>query len=138
MGMYTELNISLELKQDVPQEVINILMYMTTGEWPAGVQPTSDVNLTKEELPDHPLFATDTRWRFMLRGNSYYFDMTPQHVLRYDAISEACILSVRSNFKNYDDEINKFLNWIEPYTETKGFIGYSRYEESDNPVLIHF
>lgn len=130
MGMYTELNISLELKKDVPDAVIGALLYMTGQN---GVLPDAYL----QEVSKHALFG-NTRWKFMLQGNSYYFDMTPQHVMRYDDIGEAYILSVRSNFKNYDDEINKFIDWIKPYTETKGFIGYSRYEESDNPVLIHF
>lgn len=46
-------------------------------------------------------------------------------------------LSVYSSFKNYDDEIAKFLDFIRPWIETDGFIGYMRYEDHDDPTLIY-
>ena len=30
-----------------------------------------------------------------------------------------------------------FLHWLAPYIDTKGFIGYTRYEEYDDPTLIY-
>jgi hypothetical protein len=39
--------------------------------------------------------------------------------------------------KNYALEIENFLDFISPYVETDGFIGYYRYEESENPALIY-
>ena len=46
-------------------------------------------------------------------------------------------LNVRCNLKNYHEEIEKFMNWLCPYIETEGFLGYMRYEECDNPTLIY-
>ena len=46
-------------------------------------------------------------------------------------------LNVRCNLKNYYSEIELFLDWLCPYMETEGFIGYMRYEECDDPVLIY-
>lgn len=37
--------------------------------------------------------------------------------------------------KNYDSEIEEFLDWLEPYIGTEGFIGYMRYEEWEDPTL---
>ena len=47
-------------------------------------------------------------------------------------------LTVRSNLKNYGFEIQYFLHWLAPYSETAGFVGYYRYEETPNPTLIFF
>ena len=49
-------------------------------------------------------------------------------------------LVVRSDFKNYNGEIGKFFDWITPYIEKGGdktFIGYSLYEEDDEPKLYY-
>lgn len=128
MGMYTEFHFNSEMKKDLPQDVVDILKYMT------GIieeQPT--------ELPDHPLFKTD-RWDYMLRTGSYYFDADPIVSLRWDEISNAYYLCSRSDFKNYFDEIEKFIDWITPYlNKYEGdFLGFSRYEEYEEPCLIFY
>ena len=50
-------------------------------------------------------------------------------------------LTGSSNLKNYGGEINKFLLWIAPYLHTgadyKEFLGFTRYEEDDDPTLIY-
>lgn len=38
---------------------------------------------------------------------------------------------------NYDSEIKHFLDWLAPYIETNGFIGYTKYEEFEDPTLIY-
>ena len=124
MGMYTELNINVELKDDTPKEVIEILKYML------------DNNLTKPELLSHDLFYTD-RWEHMLKGDSYYFDADTHSTLRYGEICESWYLNIQCNLKNYDNEIDKFINFITPYVDTDGFWGYKRYEEDDDPTLIY-
>jgi hypothetical protein len=60
MGMYTEFHFNVELKKNVPINVINTLKYML------------DNSLQKPKLPIHPLFST-SRWHFMLKSDSYYF-----------------------------------------------------------------
>lgn len=124
--MYTELHYNTELKRDVPDSVINILRYML-GE-------TED----KPETPNHDLFSCN-RWRMMLKSDSYYFDADTHSTLRYDEISGSYYLCIRCNLNNYDNEIEKFCNWIRPYLEKqKGdFLGFSRYEEDEAPELIY-
>lgn len=126
MGMYTELHYNTELKADVPEGVINILRYML-GE-------VED----KPETPDHELFGT-TRWEFMLRCDSYYFDADTHSTIRFDDISNSHYLCIRCNLKNYSDEISLFCNWIRPYINKQegDFLGFSRYEESEVPELIY-
>lgn len=127
MGMYTELVCALELKQDTPDLVINTLKYMvgTLGEL--------------EETPTHELFETD-RWDFMLRGDSYYFEGVTNSNLYKDTLipqRPTYYLTIRCNFKNYDGEIEKFIDWITPYSHSTGFIGYKRFEGDKDPALIY-
>lgn len=129
MGMYTELVCAFELKKDTPEKVIETLKYMLDY---------SDEDI---KTPDHELFKTH-RWEFMLRSDSYYFTGTTDSSMRKDDIADSYIVNVRCNLKNYDDEIEKFLDWIKPYIskdymEEREFIGYSRYEEAERPTLIY-
>ncbi|MDO7204281.1 hypothetical protein Q5M85_09125 [Paraclostridium bifermentans] len=41
--------------------------------------------------------------------------------------------------KNYDNEIDKFIDWIKPYVEGSWykFLGYKRNEENKEPKLIY-
>lgn len=131
MGMYTELVLNVGLKHDIPADVLTVLRAMTAGE---------GRDLT--ETPKHPLFSTD-RWSFMLRSGSFYFvpksttelvESFPEdpHPTRH--------LSVRTDLKNYGNEIDLFVDWLAPYVEAYGedFGGYKRYEEDEHPTLVYF
>ena len=127
MGMYTELVLGFNLKENTPNEVVDILTYMIeSGE--GDRQPV---------IPDHDLFKT-WRWKFMLSCDSYYFAGFTHSEMSYDDIGKQWEVNIRCNLKNYDNEIEKFIDWISPYVELRGFAGYSRYEESDEPTLIYF
>lgn len=99
-----------------------------------GNEDFEDVNI---EIPNHPLFLT-SRWKFMLTSDSYYFDGDTHSSFDYDNISNDYGLTVRCNLKNYDDEIQKFLDWVIQNSDTQGFVGYTRYETADSPSLIYF
>jgi quinol monooxygenase YgiN len=53
----------------------------------------------------------------------------------------AYYVSFRANLKNYDDEIDKFFDWVAPHVRDSGaektFLGYSQYEENDEPRLYY-
>lgn len=72
-----------------------------------------------------------------LTCDSYYFPSISDSKMEQDRIDQQYHLNIRCNLKNYDDEIEKFLDYISPYIETKGFLGYMRYEESEEPTLIY-
>lgn len=125
MGMYTELNIGVRICPT--PTVVQKLNYML-GE------DTEDVHI------DHPLFTDQTRWKYMLVSGSYYFGGKPDSKLFIDNLypdDPMYFLNVRCNLKNYDEEIEKFMDWLCPYIETEGFLGYKRYEECDTPTLIY-
>lgn len=126
MGMYTEIVYAAELQREAPQQVIDVLAYMV-----------GDSETQPSLLPDHPLFRT-ARWDIMLRCDSYYFDGDTHSTFRFDDIAGAWVLTVRSNFKNYDGEIDLFVDWLAPHIATAPgtLLGYQRYEESEQPSLI--
>lgn len=125
--MYTELVLGIDLVRDTSKEVIDILEFMISGAF-EDPEPI---------VPDHTLFKTD-RWRTMLQSDSYYFGGFSNSLIDAQRFKEDVYkLSIRSNLKNYDSEIELFLNWLSHYIETHGFIGYVKHEEYDNPWLIY-
>lgn len=128
MGMYTELNIGVKLNEKaIADGVVEVLEYMT-GQRAVKTDP----------LPNHPLFQTP-RWQIMMNCGSAYFMGQPDSkvIISKYYPDEDIWLNVRTNLKNYDYEIELFLDWIQPYIEYEEFIGYMRYEEFERPTLIY-
>lgn len=129
MGMYTELNMSAVVKPD--ENNLLVLRYMVGDE---------DVLATDIEsiIPKHRLFELETgRWTYMLNCDSFYFDHTAHSEL-VDRHGVDTVLNVRCDLKDYEDEIKHFLDWVYSFSSTRGFVGYTRYEECEDPTLIYF
>jgi hypothetical protein len=129
MGMYTELNCAFELKKDTPDSVMAVLLYMLDQR-----------NPEPEAFPSHPLFTT-SRWRMLLTCSSYSFAACESRTaLWLDEADDQYHVMIRSNLKNYDGEIEKFIDWITPYIDglEGDFLGYSRYEETEIPTLLYY
>lgn len=124
MGMYTELLLKAQVKAD-EHGVLKFLF----GD---GAEPY--------ELPDHEFFTTP-RWQMIGTCASFYHHPNAHSDLfrpeRDD--SNEYYLFTRSDLKNYDGEIGKFLDWLNPYIdELPGTcIGWEWYEEWDEPSLRH-
>jgi len=74
----------------------------------------------------------------ILKGNSSSFPIMPQYSLHCHA--NEWRLLIHSQFKNYEDNIQKFLSTIKdcidvPYQD---FLGYYMYEEDETPTLIFY
>lgn len=125
MGMYTELYIACRIKGDVPVEVIDVLNYMFGG------------GDTPKNIPEHDFFECD-RWGCIGTGASYYFVPESLSCFRRDSLGDGYTLISRSDLKNYDGEIAKFIDWVKPYIEGGSYdhIGHYRYEEHDKPTLL--
>ena len=126
MGMYTKISVDLKFKQNLPLEVVEALKAMV-GEVDSSLYSITD-------FPTHELFKIGSRWDFMLRCSSYYHTPFSLTKLHYDDISKHYYLTSSSDFKNYDDEINLFFDFVKDYVE-EGFLGYSLYEEDEVPTL---
>lgn len=127
MGMYTELVLGVNLNRETPAEVIDVLKFMV-----------GDSETEPNPLPAHPLFSC-FRWKYMLQCGSYYFAGGTHTAMNQDSVSGGWSISIRCNLKNYESEIEKFVDWIKPYIGKPyegEFMGYMRYEESEEPTLL--
>lgn len=128
--MYTEIYVNFRMIDNVPENVVNLIKVMT-GE----IENNESI-----EKPNHPLFKT-TRWWFLFNSHSFYH--IPYTVVNFkkNDISRNWYLTARSDLKDYDNEVELFFDWIKQYIDSRGdnktFIGYSRHEESDEPILYY-
>jgi hypothetical protein len=125
VGMYTEFFFRAPLRGDVDRQ-----FFVRLNETPDSFTPVHG-------LPEHPFFQCE-RWHNLFCGGSAYHE-TRGFDLRYDSFRSQHILFCHSSFKNYDGEIEKFLDWIDPMVEElEGtFLGYSLYEEDEQPILYY-
>jgi hypothetical protein len=127
MGMYTELILGARLRKDTPKEVIDALHGMIDGE-------------IKTKI-DHPFFAK-YRARILFRCSSFYFGVNePLSKMWFDEISKEWAISTRSNIKNYDGEIEAFIDWIKPYIASgsgaREMFAVVLYEEDYEPTIYY-
>lgn len=124
MGMYTELIFGASLLEDTPKEVIETLEYMLDNDKPK---------------PESFLFS-EGRHSWMFQSGSYYFGVNKAvNKMWFDDISKTHHISIRCNFKNYENEIETFLEWIKPYIESgsgaKEIYAFVIYEEAELPII---
>ena len=124
MGMYTEIYINVDLKEDTPDDVIGVLKAMCDME-----------SCDRIELGLYP--PRPPRWMGLFFSNSYYTPNTYCHSLTFDTISNQWSLLGKGDIKNYGNEIEEFFEWIMPWIDGNvgDFIGYQRYEEDQLPTL---
>jgi hypothetical protein len=123
MGMYTQLNINVTL--DNNHRVIGVLNKL--------INQNDDEELNIDD--PHPFFKC-LRFRYVFHSCSYYFDSKPYANLTFDTINKLYYFSTVFDLKNYDSEIEEFLNWLCPYIETNGYLGTFWYEEWEYPWMI--
>lgn len=131
MGMYTELIFGAKLKSDTPGEIINTLHVMM-GD---------NIESEQVQIPGDPFFKCD-RWMSVFNCGSYYFGVSNSvKEMWFDAIDNSWRISTRANLKNYDGEIDKFLQWIKPYIDggsgARDFYAIVTYEESEEPTIYY-
>lgn len=133
MGYYTHLYVNIDVSGDIPEDVKYALYAIFDTEtrierynnnpYVKLTEGYKEVEkLVDPKLPDHPLFKT-SRWDSIASCSSYYHGGTPVSKIVYDEISKEYKITSSANFKNYEDEIDKFFDWISPYIEREGFIG---------------
>jgi hypothetical protein len=123
MGIY----ISTRIKKDIPDDALSVLQHLF--DW--GNRPST--------LPDHPLFQTE-RWDSISKYSSDYFSFSSsmRHFI-YDTITNNYHILFLCNMKTYNNEIEKFFQWINPYLDVQvgDHIGHYRYEEDTIPTLLY-
>ena len=124
--MYTELYLAFGLISRTSPNVLDVLQYLFNK----GPRP--------ETLPDHRFFMC-TRWDRIGTGSSHYFIPFSVSQMVYDVVQQSYFIVSLSNLKNYDSEVEHFLDFIMPYIDASPgkHIGHKRYEENDKPTLLY-
>src|SRR5262245_8691747 len=116
MAIYQELVLACNLKKDVPQQVIDILNYMIALY--LDFKTGQSYHIPAPDLPGDPF----TKLRFDDAQFAQYYKFT-----------------TRAMMKSGDWEFALFLLWLVPYSETEGFVGYTRDDENEQAIdLIYF
>lgn len=121
MGMYTEIFINVDLKADTPREVLEVLRCMVDGS---------------DELNPPIMTGLPGRWQLLFGNGSYYTPRTCCARLTFDEIGKHWSLIGKGDIKNYEGEIEAFFEFLKPWCEDR-FMGYHRYEEDEEPVLVY-
>lgn len=120
MGMYTQLSFYAKLRKDTPEQVIQTMFHL----------------LNIKEI-ENPLFKASSG-RCVLIGGSAYFDETYFNV---SFRKGHWIFKTQSNIKNYEDELQQFINWIKPFVLKgmfdSGSFAMTLYEEDEIPILFY-
>ncbi len=136
MGYYTELKFKAKLKQDAPENVVNILKKVI-NEHNLGHDKTlfKSEDVFKPKL-DHPFFKCErwymlflsTNWDDQMQGGKFYEE------------NGRWVLDLHTEFKNYDSEIDHFFDWIKPFIvgrKKKQYVGYWRRESMDSRCNLY-
>lgn len=142
MGMYTKFNVILPIKNDTPKNIKEILIDIVDNGGNKIEKIIEDGILTNDfELPKHDLFKNSNRL-FCAKCSSYYFTGTSNSAIKYndligDSIHNRMVLHIDCDFKNYENEIDLFLDFVAPYIDEKYriLLGYSICEDTDEPTL---
>ena len=138
--MYTELIFGASIKAEgLPEEVLDVLKYLFNYNEITDWQEYYKTQPIK--LPNHPFFKCD-RWDIITSCSSYYFAVRNTHRnIEFDEISNTWNCSSRASLKNYDDDIEQFLDWIKPYIEQgsgeRDFYAIVCYEEQSEPTIYY-
>lgn len=125
MGNYTELNLKIRLRKDTPEnitrflkELINDKKYHNTDYW--------------NSCPKNVFFDCK-RWFMLFFCTNWDED---KFGCKFYINKDYYYLEIESEFKNYDNETDDFLDWIRPYIagnrKKKQYIGNWRDENMDD------
>lgn len=128
MGVWVEFVMACELKKDIPQQVIDVL---TCIDDPSRIELCKDL-----DIPLHPFFQEED-WPTIFLTDCAYFPGDINYTFRYDDDSKAYHLTLHFKVKG-NFYVNGFLHWLSPYSDTQGFVGYTRTNETPEISLILF
>jgi len=132
MGTFTELNVNLMLDAETLDEDVKSYCH-----WLKSGDIREDHPFEGTRTPSHAFFQCH-RWMLIGKSGSYYFAPYGLAHVKTCEVNGDVYLTIKCDLKNYDSEIQAFLDWIYPYCYHDGFVGYYRYEEDDDPTLIYF
>ncbi len=130
MGYYTRFSFKARLKEDAPIELLNKII---NENWlPNDVGPIFCVGEQGNLDIDHP-FGKTSRWMSLFCGTNGEDIKTT-----FDVSTRK--LNIESEFKDYDSEIEKFIDWITPFVQSRKknqYVGYYQGESINSPINIY-
>lgn len=135
MGTYSEFYFKARLRKDTPKQVIDFLD-KTINHKDIGL-PEDTVFYHSSDVPkvniEHEFFECP-RWEMLFLSNNW----SPE--LIKGSTFKDYILEIHSEFKNYDGEIDKFIDWISPFIaghKKKKYLGYEKGEWTNQRTNIY-
>lgn len=134
MGNYTRFHFNVRLTKSTPPEVVGFLD-KTINQGDIGLQE-GEVMFKPEDVPVPDLrhaFFLCSRWYALFMSKNWgdlpptSFGTDPQYGYHH--------LIIDSEFKNHEDEIGKFIEWVSPWIagrKKKQYIGWEKHELSTN------
>jgi len=136
MGYYTELKFKAKLKQDTPENVVNILKrVINERDLGHGKELFNNEDVFKPEL-DHPFFKCG-RWYMLFLSTNFNDGMKGG---RFYEENGKWTISLHTEFKNYGSEIDNFFDWIKPFVvgrKKKQYVGYYRGEDAEAQTNLY-
>ena len=125
MSSYTQLVLSVSFNTDLPAIVKQGIDYLAL-----------EIDLPMS-YPEHPLFI-GYAWSGMLKHGSEVFPGSGMS--KWVRTNGGWYkLGLNMSIKNYDKQLEKFLDWIAPYVDSGPKIcGYIMAEDEELPILIKF
>ena len=140
MSLHFDFALACDLKPNTSQQIVDTLAYMTRS---------SDYRF--DDPPKHPYFSDDPydSWRTMLQitpKDTHLAGEVGAILRRVHRYPYAATDQYRYTFSfrrfMLDDEFYQvwwnFSQWLAPYSETQGFVGYYREELALQPTLLYF
>jgi len=136
MGYYTEFKFKAKLKKDTPELVVDLLKRVLV-EKDLGTKSElfHSIDVFKPII-SHPFFQCE-RWYMCLLANN--FDPNIQGGKFYKK-GDYWTIEIHSEFKNYDQEIDNFFNWIKPFIvgrKKKQYVGCYKGEDTNEYTNIY-
>ena len=135
MGHYTELQCKIKLRKDTPDNVVStlkrVLIERDLGHDKV-IFNTEDV--FKPEL-NHEFFKCE-RW-YMLFLSTNWGNIQGGKMYQE---KEYWVVDLHTEFKNHDNEIDKFIDWITPFIvgrKKKQYVGWWQSESMDSRINIY-
>ena len=142
MGMYTEFIFGCSLSKNTPKICIDALDYVINGENKKPGYEKYNKGFIERTSTDNEIqtFINEYDFRRLFCSGSYYFGAPVSKELYYDYIDKTYKISTRANLKNYQNQIEKFIEYIKPYVvHGSGYdhhiFAYVQYEEDEFPTI---
>lgn len=135
MGYYTEVKVKIKLRKDTPDNVLSLLgRVIIQGDLGHNKPMFGFEDVFVPDI-DHIFFKCQ-RWYMLLlstnfggiSGGKFYQE------------KENWIIDLHTEFKNYDDEVDKFIDWVSPFVlgrKKKQYVGWYKGENDSNRTNIY-